>query len=294
MPSILLVDDDLIQCQLAHRFLEQIPGLEAIYAFSGEEAIRQAATRQLDLVITDLRMPGMSGLDLVRALQEDHPSLPVILMTAYGSESLAVQALSAGASSYVPKLNLAGRLVDTVRQVLSVSQVRRNREMIFKYLHHNEFHFELENNPELIPPLVSFFQESLRQQGFGTESVRAHVGVALMEALSNAMIHGNLEVASTTRKESQEEYFGLVEKRRVQEPYKDRKLKVVARESQASAVYCISDEGPGFNPHDLPDPTVSHNMLLPSGRGLMLMRTFMDRVDFNESGTEVTLVKNRS
>ncbi len=294
MPSILVVDDDPLQCELAHRFLEQIPGLEVIYAFNGEEALRQAAARHLDLVITDLRMPGLSGLDLVRALQEEYPSLPVILMTAYGSESLAVQALSAGASSYVPKSSIADRLVDTVRQVLSVSQVRRNREMIFKYLRQNEIHFELENNPDLIPPLVSFFQENLRQQGFANESVRAHVGVALMEALSNSMIHGNLEVSSTIRKEGQADYFDLVEKRRNQEPYKSRRLKVAACESQVSAVYRISDEGPGFNPSDLPDPTVSHNMLLPSGRGLMLMKTFMDRVEFNERGTEVTLVKFRS
>ena len=56
----------------------------------------------------------------------------------------------------------------------------------------------------------------------------------------------------------------------------------------------ISDEGPGFNPEDVPDPTLDENLELPSGRGLMLMRTFMAKVEFNERGNKVTMEKHRS
>ena len=56
----------------------------------------------------------------------------------------------------------------------------------------------------------------------------------------------------------------------------------------------IRDEGPGFDPHTLPDPTDAENLLKPSGRGVMLIRTFMDMVGFNESGNEITMIKRQS
>ena len=57
------------------------------------------------------------------------------------------------------------------------------------------------------------------------------------------------------------------------------------------AVFVVRDEGPGFDPNSLPDPTDPENLLKPSGRGIMLIRTFMDAVSFNEKGNEVTMVK---
>jgi anti-sigma regulatory factor (Ser/Thr protein kinase) len=56
----------------------------------------------------------------------------------------------------------------------------------------------------------------------------------------------------------------------------------------------MRDEGPGFDPKELPDPTDPENLLKLSGRGILLMRTFMDDVKFNDRGNEVTMVKRRS
>jgi len=127
MPNILIVDDEPVQRELAYCLLSQDPDIQAYFADSGEGALHQIAKEMPDLVLTDLRMPGMDGLDLVRKVQEDYPSLPVVLMTSYGSEQLAVRALTAGAASYVPKTDLAESLVDTVEQVLSVAQARKRR-----------------------------------------------------------------------------------------------------------------------------------------------------------------------
>lgn len=56
----------------------------------------------------------------------------------------------------------------------------------------------------------------------------------------------------------------------------------------------ITDEGPGFDPNDVPDPTLDENLELPSGRGLMLMRTFMSQVEYNEKGNGVQMEKRKS
>jgi anti-sigma regulatory factor (Ser/Thr protein kinase) len=76
-------------------------------------------------------------------------------------------------------------------------------------------------------------------------------------------------------------------------PYSQRRIHVKARYSPDSAVFCIRDEGPGFNRQELPDPTDPSNIERPCGRGLLLMQTFMDEVEYNSSGNEVTMTKRR-
>ena len=291
MPNILIVDDEPVQRELAYCLLSQDPDIQAYFADSGEGALHQIAKEMPDLVLTDLRMPGMDGLDLVRKVQEDYPSLPVVLMTSYGSEQLAVRALTAGAASYVPKTDLAESLVDTVEQVLSVAQARKRRGLIFRCIRSNETDLELDNDPDLITPLVGLFQENLQRLSFGDESIRTRVGIALMEAVSNAMYHGNLEVSSALRKEDQVQYYKLVEERRRQEPYASRCIHINARETPEQITYVVRDSGSGFRAADLPDPTAPKNLLRLGGRGLLLMRSFMDSVQFNERGNEITLMK---
>ena len=68
---------------------------------------------------------------------------------------------------------------------------------------------------------------------------------------------------------------------------------MTAKLSPAEAHFVIRDEGPGFDPSACPDPTDPANLEKRSGRGLLLIRTFMDEVAFNEAGNQITLVKRR-
>jgi len=86
----------------------------------------------------------------------------------------------------------------------------------------------------------------------------------------------------------------LIARRRRESPYADRRLHVRGRFDRAAAVYIIRDEGPGFDPATLPDPTDPDNLRRIGGRGLMLIRTFMDEVTFNAPGNEITLTKYRA
>ena len=67
----------------------------------------------------------------------------------------------------------------------------------------------------------------------------------------------------------------------------------MVRISPSQAIYVVRDEGPGFDPSSLPDPTDPANLDRPCGRGMLLMRTFMDNVIYNDKGNEVTLFKQR-
>src|SRR5262249_46650351 len=161
------------------------------------------------LVLTDLLMPDRDGLDLVKEVREKYPFVPVILMTAYGSEEVAIQALRLGAASYVPKRNLAHDLAETLESVLSVAKAGRQQQRLLECLTQTESHFLLDNDPSLIPPLIGHLQENLARMKLCDEIGCIRVSVALQEGLVNAIYHGNLEVASQLREKDEKGYYGL-------------------------------------------------------------------------------------
>jgi len=292
MPAILVVDDDGVDRELASRCLRSIPDIEIRYANDGTQAIEEIARAQPDLVLTDLRMPRMDGLQLVEKLKEEYPQLPVVLMTAKGSEQIAVQALAAGAASYVPKSVLKEDLVDTVIQVILIQESRRSQSEILRFLRGTETLFVLGNNPKHISPVVGFMQDRLERLEFGGPTVRAHFGIALSEALANAMIHGNLEIASELKRKDRAGFDRLIEERQNDPRYAERVVELEAKESPWRIEYVIRDQGGGFDVKSLPDPRRPENLLSLSGRGILLMCAFMDEVTFNANGNQVTLAKS--
>ncbi|WP_438024928.1 response regulator [Sorangium sp. So ce233] len=290
MVRVLVVDDSPMDRRLSGSLLKKRAGMEPMYAENGVEALQTIARAMPEIVLTDLQMPEMDGLELVEAIRREHPYLPVILMTAHGSEEIAVQALRRGAASYVAKRNLAAELVSTVENVLAVARLDRREQQLLSCLTATESHFELDNDVAKVPALVGHIEQSLGRMRLCDETGRIQVAVALREALVNAIVHGNLEVSSTLLDEDPGAFQALVERRRRESPYRDRRVYVTARETRTEATYVVRDEGPGFDPRDLPDPTDLANLEKPSGRGLMLIRTFMDEVRHNEKGNEICMV----
>jgi anti-sigma regulatory factor (Ser/Thr protein kinase) len=220
--------------------------------------------------------------------------VPVILMTSAGNEEICVQALQRGAASYVPKRVLSQRLLETVHQVLEVASHEQTVSRLMGCLAETHCKFELDNDNSLIPPLVAHLLEMAERLELWDDSDRMRIGIALEESLVNALCHGNLEVGSELRGVDDEAYYALLAERRAGQPYCDRFIHVDATFSREMARFVIRDEGPGFDPESLPDPTDPANLEKAAGRGVLLMRSFMDEVAYNESGNAVTLVKRRS
>src|SRR5262249_53083934 len=248
---------------------------------------------QPDVVLTDMQMPEMDGLELVAEVRQQFPPIPVILMTAHGSEDIAIQALRQGAASYVPKRILAQELVATIEAVLAGVAVDQRRRRVLDNLSRSELRFELPNDPALVPPLVLLLQEHLHGMKLCDETGRIRLGIALEEALVNAMYHGNLEVSSDLRRDGDRPYLEMIERRRRTPPFRDPIIRVTATLAPHEAGFVVADEGPGFDPSTLPDPTDPTNLDATSGRGLLLIRTFMDSVTYNAKGNQITLQKRR-
>ena len=293
MATVLVVDDSSIDRQLVGGLLQQNTDWTVTFAGDGAAALDSIRTSPPDIVVTDLQMPEMTGLELVTAVRKSFSQVPVILMTGKGSEEIAVEALHAGAASYVPKRVLSTMLVDTVRRVLSSFQDYKYHSDLMQRIAVRTESYEIENDVNLLLSLSRHLQQALADAWGLDRTERLRIGTALEEALLNALYHGNLGVQSELKEFDNDEFYNQVNERRVVLPWCDRRIRVQIRITSEEMEVTIGDEGDGFDPSKLPDPTDPENLDRPCGRGVMLMRAFMDDVRYNATGNEVTLARKR-
>lgn len=289
MPKLLIVDDaaaDRVRISgIAARWLD----CTVLQANDGLSAIRQIQDHSPDIVLTDMHMPEMNGLELLATIKNEYPNVPVILMTGAGNEEIAAQALRDGAASYVPKNRLAEDLIDTLKQVHSTAEMAHTQSRLMHYLQDSVVTFELTNDPALLRLCVNQLLSMLRCLPLGDESERLRIGIALQEALQNACYHGNLEI-------SEEDYRSancseIVAARMWSKPYLNRHISVRASISRERALFVISDEGSGFDTSlaDLGEALPAQDE--SCSRGIRLMQSIMDDVTFNPNGNVVTMVR---
>lgn len=291
MPTILVVDDLMSDRRIAGGLLKRDADLDVVFAENGKEALEQIEAHMPDLVLTDLQMPEMDGLGLVTEICAKYPLIPTILMTAAGSETVAREALERGAASYVPKEFLAAELLETVQRVIAMSGEERLQSRLLNRL--AESTWVLDNDPALVSGLVAHIRNLLEQRRVCSTGDVMRLSTAIDEAMLNALYHGNLDVASSLKEQDDKAFHKLADQRRGESPWCDRRIIVTVRFEDGVRVI-IRDEGDGFDPESLPDPTDPENLIKASGRGLLLMRAFMDDVYHNDTGNEVTLVKRQS
>jgi len=291
MTTALVVDDSPGDRKLAALLLEEMAAVAVRQATGGNKALRLLEEETPDLVLTDLMMPDLDGLQLVETIHERWPTVPVILMTGHGSEQIAADALRRGAASYVPKDNLMRDLGQTVQTVLAASAPSRHIQRLVASTDRIEFHYSLKSDPDFIKPLVSQLQAYLVPMGLCDQTECLRVGVALVEAMQNAIYHGNLQLDPRLRETDDGDFYKHAATRRAEPLYGDRHVDVTARMSHEEAAYVIRDEGEGFDPDLVPDPRDPCNLQRCTGRGLLLIRTFMDEVRFNDVGNQITMVK---
>ncbi|TWT93903.1 response regulator [Stieleria varia] len=295
MTRILLVEDSPTQAiRIAAQLNEDL--YEVATAGNGEAAIEMISAFQPDLILSDVQMPVMNGLELVSALHDNLTDIPVVLITATGSDELAMEALERGAAAYLPKSQLGEKLLATVRQVLALTNASESYSELIRSLEYNEFRFVLENKAELVTSLVDLIQRMVAGVGLCDEIGRVRVGMALEHALSNALCHGNLELTKEQLEAEELIVAGepsLIEWRSTESPFCDRRIRVKVQLTPEEGVFVVRDDGAGFDKSCIREMNDSATLDNDSGQGLVLIRTFMDEVRWNESGNEITMIKRR-
>lgn len=263
MTTVLIVDDSALDRELAKRILAVDPQLSIETVEDGRAALHRLRAGGVDLVVTDLLMPEINGLQLVTTIRVDHPEVPVILMTGGGTEVVAMNALAQGAASYVPKRMLKDWLLKTTHDLLALQRGQQAHGKLLECFNVVQFELDLHNDPALISPLVEYLQQIVCGMSLfdSTESYR--LGVGLKEALQNAL-------------------------------YRDRTIHFAVRIDRHKARFtlrALPDDGPVFDASAVPDVEDLDALKSTEERGFMLMRSHLDDVRFNDTGTEVVLVK---
>ncbi|MFC1798699.1 response regulator [Thermodesulfobacteriota bacterium] len=120
MIKVLLADDHGIVREGLRRIVEESTDMTVVAeAADGKEAIQQVHEKTPDVVVVDISMPGMDGLEVVGQLQGYYPKLPIIILTMHEEEQYVVRAIEAGAKGYVTKRSAPEQLVKAIRKVLA-------------------------------------------------------------------------------------------------------------------------------------------------------------------------------
>jgi GAF domain-containing protein/CheY-like chemotaxis protein len=133
MEKILIIDDST---QIRSFLSEMLFPLGYIVstASDGKRGLDKALTERPDLILLDFNLPRLSGIEILEALQKDDYEVPVILMTAHGSESVAVQAFRLGVRDYIPKPFETEQILEVIERALTESRLRRERDQLMRRL----------------------------------------------------------------------------------------------------------------------------------------------------------------
>ncbi len=303
VPVLFVDDEEDIRFSFQEYFEDRFPVSVAGDGAEALEILRHG--EEIGVVVTDIRMPAMDGLELIRASRSFTPDLGFIVVSGHGEMEQIVEAMRLGARNFLRKpyeleeLGLAIQQEARRYQLLKDDRERKERDRYSEqfltavegltYALPNELHF--------VNSIALRLARLLEVIGICQEEQGSSVALALIEIITNAVEHGNLGISGEEKVALQAEgpkaYPRELERRKQDPTYRDRSVRVTATMNPEQAVFFVEDEGAGFDFAALPDPTDPRNLFLPSGRGILLARAFLDEVTFLGKGNVVRLVKKK-
>ena len=296
--SILVVDDEELIINLLADYFSDL-GYRVTAVKDAEKAIEELNNgHNFSLVLTDINLPGKSGLDLLKIVKETKEDLPVVLLTGMKTLDTAISALKSGAQDYVTKpFDLA-----TIRKVVEKVLRLRNRSIrkvrIYEKLQQLKLSFQfktVELDPDAVSKELAGF---LYKMKFAPEEEIKQYELVFTETLINGIEHGNLELPSSLKSNDflQMAEFEELKENRLQDPqYANRKISIIFECNSDLFSFTVRDEGPGFDWKKYINTThkIVNDNEKSYGRGFMIIQHLIDEVYFNETGNTITLIKQR-
>jgi CheY-like chemotaxis protein len=298
MPYIVVVDDVAVDRALLCGVLGAIPGAEIRGVAGGREALELLAKAPVNLLVTDLLMPEMDGLELTMLARQRRPEVPVILTTSLGDETIGEQALRAGASDFVPKSRAAQWLVPVATAILAVATRDRLSPRLIDHLASVQFSFALGNSLEMVSGAADLVRDMVvgLWQCDDTEKIR--LGVILEHALTYAILHSNLELNDTDLEGCdpwtlRTASHPLIAQRLGSRPFTDRGLQLNASVTREEARFALRTDGRRLLPQQASAPGSWCDMSSPLSRTLLMMSLLLDETTLDDETNELVLVRRR-
>ncbi|MCF8078568.1 MAG: response regulator [Desulfobacterales bacterium] len=132
--KILVIDDEMDMLMMLRMLIEDNTDYSVETTNNPSEGLARLSEESFDLVITDLKMPGIDGMELFAEIRKSVPHLPVILITAYGSQEVADEAIREGISDFITKPFKKDRILFSIQRSLELSRLRKENEALKKNL----------------------------------------------------------------------------------------------------------------------------------------------------------------
>jgi DNA-binding response OmpR family regulator len=292
----ILVADDQIAIQQCLRDVLAAQGYDVVTANDGVQALEAYREHRPAFTLTDISMPGMTGLELLRQIKALNAEAVVMLMTGAGTENFAVEALRGGAVNYFNKPVDINELIHTINRYSTLAGGYDYELFASGFILHETLRLQLNNDLTQVNHAVQMIVNHCRAIFALNDLFTLRFG--LYEMIVNAIEHGNLGITYEEKSAALEENkLAWLLEERAQEPERASRRVEISCEIMPSGLACtISDEGDGFDHtaySDLEDPTALFEQIGNSlhGRGIVLTRLQFDEVQFNDLGNQVRLVK---
>jgi CheY-like chemotaxis protein len=292
MPHVLVVDSSAGDRRRVSRALSNLEGFTLHEVATLQEARIRLSVHPIDVVVCDTAVEDGEVSDL---FSDTRPGrIPIVTVVAGTVQPAEVHSLAAQCAAVVSKAAVEDELAAAVERVFDAARAARMKAQAEAFLQRQIFEYELDNEKLRISHFVELLMQHCDRFDLFDERDRIRCQISMEEALLNSMIHGNLEVSSKLR-----ELDGDVFEHKIQERiripfYANRRVLVRAELDRQQVRFLIRDEGPGFDVSKLPDPRDEDRLDVCSGRGVLLMRSFMNEVTYNDRGNQIVMWKARS
>jgi YesN/AraC family two-component response regulator len=295
--SILVVDDEQIIRNVLKRKLEQTTSFNVFTASDGVPALEIFKNEKIDLVISDLLMTEMNGIELLRSLKRINPRVPVIIVTGYGTLDDAIEAIHLGAEDFIKKPFDINEVIETIEKTFRKMAEQADQLEVIKFITYEDIKLSIPNNFEFLNTVINYVFSHLRARWHVGDEDLHDVKVCLYEALTNAFEHGNLEIPGDEKVRlleiSQQSWRDFLIERMQEQQYREKRIHVTLMIDETRMEVRIRDEGRGFDPAKRNAEVDPEQLFRSSGRGLLLIQSLMDEMSFNDEGTEISIGKNR-
>ncbi|MGK5095151.1 response regulator [Deltaproteobacteria bacterium TL4] len=287
----LLVDDE----PYIRDFLSKVLGRNSIcthQASNGQEALEVLKQQHIDLIITDVRMPFMDGIQLTRQVRKEYPEMPIVVLSGFTDEEMVIAALRGGANNFLNKPVDHHEFLHVILPLVAIIEQRRTQIFDYRLLQKLSGEICLGNDLKAIPATVDFLVQHLKT---GPYTSRLHgLKIGLQEMLVNAIEHGNLAITNAEKEEALEKgtFEKLLQERLEVKEYQSRKVSIQYEFTPAKALFKIIDAGKGFDWLKFADEFGQSRLMAKSGKGILFARLYCDEVHYDEKGTQVSLVIN--
>lgn len=288
--KILIVEDD----KASRFFLESL--LESNeYDFrsaaNGIEGLNIFEEYKPDIVLSDIQMPIMDGLELLEAIRDTKSDTIVIMVTAFGTENYAIQALHLGANNYLKKPVSGQELLRLLKKYKAILSSKYSPDTLPGRLINRKFTLEFNTEFNKIPKIVDkvIVESNLDID----DNEKTNIELGLVELITNAIEHGNLNINYFEKQKALDNgVLGDLYSERMKSPvYQNRAITIDFFADNEKFQWTITDEGDGFDWSTLPNPTDEDHILELNGRGVFISRFLFDKIEYIGKGNIVTATK---